>query len=172
MWSHFSISRYAFLLFKRRLITLMCATEKTSILASFAIIAASRKSLSHLQHVRWKSSSYGMLVYGSDHWPRNGVWFPSVLPAPMPCKLDLHATAFGPLPNWLHLIPIDVPGALWYFIRQQHRDRVAGLAYLSSTARFYDVKFQRASTNDGPATKNRAEQHDVISARCSEKTWH
>lgn len=32
-------------------------------------------------------------------------------------KLDLHAKGFGRRPNWLHLIPIDVPRALRYFIR-------------------------------------------------------
>lgn len=32
-------------------------------------------------------------------------------------KLDLHAKGFGRGPNWLHLIPIDVPRALRYFIR-------------------------------------------------------
>lgn len=73
---------------------------------------------------------------------------------PMPCKLDLHAAAFGSLPNWLHLIPIDVPGALWYFIRRQRRSRAGWCA----TKFDHSILRRKVSTgtNDGPATKNRA----------------
>lgn len=38
-------------------------------------------------------------------------------------KLDLHAKGFGRRPNWLHLIPIDVPRALRYFIRHWNWSR-------------------------------------------------
>lgn len=140
------------------------AAEETSIFISLAIIAVFRKGFSsfHLQRVRRKSSSYGMLVYRSDHWPRGGVWFPSVSPMPMPCKLDLHAAAFGSLPNWLHLIPIDVPRALWYFIRWQRRSR-AGWCATKFDRSILRRKVSTASTNDGPATKNRAGWHKPTS---------
>lgn len=124
--------------------------KETSILISLAVIAAFQNGFSsfHLQRVRRESE----LVWNAriQIWPLTTRCLISV--SPMPCKLDLHAAAFGPLPNWLHLIPIDVPGALWYFIWRQRRSRAGWCA----TKFDHSILRRKVSTgtNDGPATKN------------------
>lgn len=73
-------------------------------------------------------------------------------------KLDLHAKGFGHRPNWLHLIPIDVPGALRYFIRHWIWSRTASdcqVRPFDFTRRsFYGARKWR-TWDDGP-TRGRA----------------
>jgi len=77
-------------------------------------------------------------------WPRGGVWFSSVSPMPMPCK-----------PAWIYMPRLLDPcqiGCTWFWstysehygiLYDRNADLVRAGARPSSTARFYDIKFQR-----------------------------
>lgn len=130
--------------------------KETSILISLAIIAVFQNGFSsfHLRNVSAENQARMECSYTNLTIDHAVFDFHRCRQTPMPCKLDLHAAAFGPLPNWLHLIPIDVPGALWYFIRRQRRSRASWCA----TKFDHSILRRKVSTgtNDGPAMKNHA----------------